>query len=239
MTGLMMKEYYHVRKALLTFLIGILAFSAFGFLLLLSTKIGNLKDMDSDELTLLLYFFDILIPFASAFAGGIIVSDVLDLDKKCNWNKYMYSLPIKEWAAVGAKFLIALLASTISLIIVFGISVLYHVINEDFTFKTLGLPFMCFGAMFAISFIILAAGYVLQSKVKVAIFGGTLFMTGYVSFAVYISNTSSEVELFSKFADIKKFVTDNRYWLPVIICTVIMLSYLVSIKAMGRREKLC
>ncbi|MCL2634241.1 MAG: ABC-2 transporter permease [Oscillospiraceae bacterium] len=243
MKGLILNDFFCVKKFLIIYVRIFIVVLIVGSVLLLGTIHGNLKDADPHgELTdMLVGMFDLIIPLIAGLSVYALFEEVFFADKK-GWSKYMFCLPVCDYRKVAARYIVATSTIVLSLVMFIGISAAFHSIAGSFTWKALGVPIAFYCVAVVLSYTGSAFLYWLGDKKKMGILTMSVYLIGGGGAVVYARTLEESVreekllEILNKIID---FTKDYWYLALIVTVVVIVLSYFVAVYAVKRREKFC
>lgn len=255
MRGLIYKEFKLNRKFYSSFMGMAVIFALLGFLVVLSSICGNLKNFAADNKDLFEFIVSVLtyMPFAMAVFSVFGVVQSVFSDFKTNWIYYSYTLPTKPAVTIGARYA----AGTITLALCSVGSIIYSYIlaavAETELSKTLVRNLV---AITVIVFVVLAfclpVAIGLKDIKKLCLVGMIAFIVLTVVEGIdmikmvdekskdgTLSTYTAEDEATGELMEQKIFAVRDilaDYWF-IIIPVVLIISLLISVKLYRRREK--
>jgi len=247
MRGLLLHDYYCMKPQINLFIRVLLITFIISLLLLLGMKYGNLKDLvadDDEAFEMLAMTFDMLLPFVCGLIPFFLVEWKLTNDKKSGWDKYYFSLPVSDKLKLCAPYVISIIATVITFIISISFSMVFNVIAGTFTengIASLKVAFNIFFTAVTLSYILIAAHFIIRNKIKLAILSFSTFIGGYILLVTVIIYSDGLMDVYMKVIEfIDKIYTDYFYTVALFSVLIGALSYGVSYLATKtRREKLC
>jgi len=242
MKGLLIHDFYRMKRVILTQFNILFFFSIICLIILLGVKYGNLSvaDAGGDFSAMLAFIFVVIIPLFAGLSFYTLIFDKFGNDLK-GWNKYMFSLPVSNKMRLGSTFIIAAAASFVFLLLVLGFSVItYTIAGRLINYYILIEPIMFFCLSNVFSCIMVGALYILKSKAKTVAFGIILYVG--ISFGFVLFSLSGDLGelIISVLSEIMTFFWNHPWMLAVSIAGGGVLSYFISLAAINkRRDKLC
>ena len=255
MRGLIYKEFKLNRKFYSSFMGMAIMFGLLGFLVVLSSICGNLKNFAADNKDLFGFIVSVLtyMPFAMAVFSVFGVVHSVFSDFKTNWTYYSYTLPTKPMVTVGTRYA----AGTITLAVCSIGSMIYSYILAAVAGTELSETLIKnLVAITVIVFVVLAFCLPVAIGLKDIKKLGLVGMIAFILLTVVegidmikmvdekskdgtLSTYTAEDEAAGELMEQKIFAVRDilaDYWF-IIIPVVLIISLLISVKLYQRREK--
>ncbi|MCL2019227.1 MAG: ABC-2 transporter permease [Oscillospiraceae bacterium] len=246
--GLLLYDFYCVKKVIVIFVRIFLITFVVGGLLLLSTDYGNLKVINEDK-ALTKALAGIMVLFAPMICGtGIytFTNEKFLSNQKTGWNKYLFSLPVSDKLRVATTYAYALFLTFFTFFGTIVFTGSFYFIAGDlslgatFAFAVMKLPIAisCIVAVF--SYINIAISFIFKNAMRTLLFtSGWGVLILYSAIYAQINEKSLEnMELVDKLNEMLSFVLERMWLMPILLITSFVLSYIVSLIAIKWRDKL-
>ena len=238
MKGLLHKELYLGKKNYLIMLGIILVVSLLGFLVCLSIKCGNLKDLlvvesqRESNVEILVY----LMVCIGMYFGTHIMNSIYD-DYSFGWQKFTYTLPTQAKKIVGAKYILLGAAFVFALIVAtINWSIYAYLADVDMQLSILknASVLMLIGAviysfLFALSFWYKNARAVSTRFIIVGV-------VAYIIICAYVFMTDALDNVYKLAEDYVKIRNAIFPFIPVLMIGIVLASYVISVKIYDRRD---
>lgn len=253
MKGLMIKDFFCLRKGLKTYILVTVGMIVIAIMFLLSSQYGNvaaaqadLRLENPDQADLLEQLFKIVICFMLllpiAFLGNL--TDCFKEDTRAGFRKTLSGMPLSPWQIVGSRYLTCLIFGSISMAVSAVAAVIIASVSDSYRLSRLLLLVLTFGAVFLV--------YVSAIMFFVYIFGARradliqicplviLFLAVMVSFTSRTGTMADEelTEYMTQLGPNLRNMLEQRYPVLLLISVVcVALSYLGSVAVIKYRKE--
>lgn len=252
MKGLLIKDYYCLKKSLGSFLALTIGVIIIGVMFAFSMQYGNMAtaaagtavEAGVDEATVFDMFriavwLVIVIPIA--FVGNVI--DCFKADMRADFGKQLFSLPVTSKEIVGARYLaciiygmVSFLGATVTALCISGASDQYplsELLSVAIIFGAVMLSYLCIVMFFIYLLGTKYADYIQSAPILIALVGAVVFSN------MKMMNME-EAELNSlmqnMWGTVKGFVTQNAGIFLLVAIVVLVVTYLASVKIVEKRR---
>jgi len=242
MKGIILNDFYSLKKMFFSFVRGLLIFFAIGIVILMGIKYGNISKIDQDGFiaSSIISMFDNLFPFAAGMFAYSFPDACFDNDKKSGWNKYLFSLPGTDAQKIGSRYIIMTAVSSALYVFVTAETAVFHAAAGDFSAGVLNKPLAIYCASVAFGFVMTCVLYAVQDKRKMMAIWMVLWLI-LCAVGIFTTNLIGEDIVQQAAVDLlNREITVQWLWLfAVILVAVIAASFAVSVQAVKRRDRLC
>jgi len=241
MKGLLIHDFYRMKKAAFTNNWILIWTFAVCIIILLGVRYGNLAplDEDGDLLRVMIAVFDSVIPLFAGLNFYTLIFAKFGEDLK-GWNKYLFSLPVSDKKRVGSVYIVSTALSLVSLAVALCFSVTGHIIAGNLSGSVLVMPVMIYSLIIVFSYIMVSVLYIFKNIMKTVIFGIILYFALSFIFVILAGLGDPGELIIGAFINMSAFFTRYPWTIIVILGATAALSYIVSLTAINnRREKLC
>ena len=261
MKGLMLKELYLSKKAVIIGLITYFITFVMFVLVKLSILYGNIGKLSDKTVNIVEKDMYYIMPLSLAFILYVtVMTNNTKSDEISKWRRYTYTLPLSEKQVIGSSYIynaFGFAAATVINFIVYFIALALYGIKFDYwmLFIILGIGALAF-IMLCLNkyFTILLKG---NTKKATAIlcciymglyfgiaFGFSMYLDHFLESRGYKLDDNGEwpekatAELNLHLVKIGDTIKNNLWWsVPLILVSLGVLLYFLSVKALKRREK--
>ncbi len=252
MKGLLIKDYYCLKKSLKSFLVLTIGVIIIGIMFAISMEYGNMAIVAAetavqsgvDEATAFDMFriavwLVIIIPMA--FVGNVV--DCFKADMRADFGKQLFSLPVDSKQIVAARYLTCIIYALVSFVGATITAICISSASEQYPFYELMSVVVLFGSVMIIYLcIVMCLIYLIGVKYADYIQAAPLLIIMIV--AVVLSNVKmmnmDEAEMDSLMANmwgtVKGFMTQNVGIFLLVAVVILMVTYFVSVQIVEKRR---
>lgn len=253
MKGLLIKDYYCLKKSLRSFLLLTIGVIIIGVMFALSMQHGNMavvaaetaKEAGFNEATVFDMFriavwLVIVIPMA--FVGNVV--DCFKEDMRADFGKQLFSLPVSAKEIVGARYLVCMLygfvsfvGATITALFISGASSEYpfsELMSVAVIFGSVMLAYLSFVMCFIYLLGVKHADYIQAAPILLVMVGIGIFASKKM-FTMEEEVLTSMME--NMWGNVKGFVT-GKAWIFLLVAVVfLVITYFASVKIVEKRRE--
>lgn len=252
MKGLLIKDYYCLKKSLKTFFILTIGVIIIGVMFALSMKYGNMAtaatgtaaEVGMDEGTVFDMFriaVWLVIVIPTALVGN--VTDCFKEDMRAGFGKELFSLPVTSWQIVGARYAACLIYALVSFVGALITSLCISGASEEYPFIELLSVAVIFGSiMLGYLCIVMCFIYLIGTKYADYIQAVPIILALVLAIVfVNVKMMDMEETEFNAFTVnvwrmMKEFITHNAGVFLVITVVIFMITYIASVKIVERKR---
>ncbi len=252
MKGLLIKDYYCLKKSLKSFLALTIGVILIGIMFAISMEHGNMKiaaaetavQSGVDEATAFDMFrvavwLVIIIPMA--FVGNVV--DCFKADMRADFGKQLFSLPVSSKQIVAARYLTCIIYALVSFVGATITAICISGASEQYPFSELMSVTVLFGSVMMIYLcIVMCLIYLIGVKYADYIQSAPLLIVMII--AMVFSNVKmmnmSEAELDSlmenMWGTVKGFITQNVGVFMLVAVVILVITYFASVQIVEKRR---
>ena len=252
MKGLLIKDYYCLKKSLRSFLLLTIGVIIIGVMFALSMQHGNmaveaaemaeksrLNDATVFDMFRIAVWLVIVIPMA--FVGNVV--DCFKEDMRADFGKLLFSLPVSSKEIVGARYLVCMLYGLVSFVGATITALFISGASGEYPFSELMSVAVIFGSVM-LAYLSIVMCFIYQLGVKYADYiQAAPILLAIVGIGIFASKKMSAMEkealnpmVDNMWDNVKAFVLGNAWIFLMITVVFLVITYFASVKIVEKRR---